>query len=84
MSVLAEKVITRDWLKGPNHTLEGYKKNGGYEQLKDLTRGRDGVTRDTVRAFIQGLAIPDADKERLLALTPAGYTGKAAELARRA
>jgi len=37
-----------------------------------------------VRAFIKELAIPEADKERLLELTPAGYTGKAAELARRA
>ena len=73
--VLAEPIQT---------VMRRYGITGGYEQLKDLTRGRDGVNRDTVRAFIEGLAIPDADKERLLALTPAGYTGKAAELARRA
>ena len=33
--------------------------------------------------LIQSLAIPQADKERLLAMTPASYIGKAAELARR-
>ena len=64
--------------------MRRYGITGGYEKLKDLTRGKDGITRETVRAFIETLAIPAADKERLLALTPAGYTGKAAELARRA
>jgi adenylosuccinate lyase len=54
-----------------------------YEKLKELTRGKDGITREALHAFIKGLAIPDADKQRLLALTPATYIGKAAELARR-
>jgi adenylosuccinate lyase len=54
-----------------------------YEQLKALTRGKDGITRDTLAAFIRSLDIPDAEKERLLALTPATYVGKASELARR-
>ncbi|MFC3530881.1 adenylosuccinate lyase [Vogesella facilis] len=54
-----------------------------YEQLKELTRGKDGITRDTLAAFIKGLEIPEAEKTRLLALTPAGYVGKAEELARR-
>ena len=53
-----------------------------YEQLKELTRGRT-VTRDGLHAFIRALAIPYAEKQRLLALTPATYIGKAAELARR-
>jgi adenylosuccinate lyase len=52
-----------------------------YEQLKALTRGK-GITRDTLQAFIATLALPDADKQRLLALTPATYTGLAADLAR--
>jgi adenylosuccinate lyase len=51
-----------------------------YEQLKALTRGK-GITRDTLQAFIASLALPDADKQRLLALTPATYTGLAADLA---
>jgi len=53
-----------------------------YEQLKELTRGKAGMTRETLHAFIDGLAIPDAEKARLKTLTPASYTGMAAELAR--
>jgi adenylosuccinate lyase len=53
-----------------------------YEQLKAFTRGRP-ITRDLMRGFIDGLSLPAADKARLLALTPASYTGRAAELARR-
>ena len=53
-----------------------------YEQLKALTRGK-GITRETLQEFIRQLAIPAAEKERLLALAPWTYTGKAAELARR-
>src|SRR5690348_3280116 len=52
-----------------------------YEQLKALTRGK-GITRETLQTFIASLDLPKADKERLLALTPATYTGLAAELAR--
>ena len=54
-----------------------------YEQLKALTRGKEGITRETMRAFIAGLDIPADAKDRLLALTPATYIGKAVELARR-
>jgi adenylosuccinate lyase len=54
-----------------------------YEQLKALTRGKDGINQVSLAAFIQGLAIPDDAKQRLLAMTPGSYTGKAAVLARR-
>ncbi|HEX6136476.1 MAG TPA: lyase family protein, partial [Casimicrobiaceae bacterium] len=54
-----------------------------YEQLKALTRGRSGITREALRAFIEGLALPDDAKARLLALTPASYVGLAEELASR-
>lgn len=54
-----------------------------YEQLKALTRGKRGITRDTLAEFIRGLALPPAAKQRLLEMTPASYTGKAAELAQR-
>jgi adenylosuccinate lyase len=54
-----------------------------YEQLKALTRGRNGITRETLHDFIRGLSIPEAEKARLLALTPAGYIGLAAALAKR-
>jgi len=53
-----------------------------YEQLKALTRGRR-LDRRQYAAFVRRLKIPQAAKKRLLALTPAAYTGKAAELARR-
>jgi len=56
---------------------------GAYEQLKDLTRGRGGITREALHAFISGLALPPAEKKRLLALTPATYIGKAALLAKK-
>jgi len=52
-----------------------------YEQLKALTRGRR-VDAAAVAAFVRGLPIPDADKQRLLELTPASYLGIAAQLAR--
>ncbi len=54
-----------------------------YEQLKALTRGRADIDRETLHAFVRSLAIPAAAKEKLLALTPAGYIGAAAQLARR-
>jgi len=53
-----------------------------YEQLKALTRGKR-VDGEAMRAFIRGLALPEAEKARLLELTPAAYIGKAAELARK-
>ncbi|MGE3676857.1 MAG: adenylosuccinate lyase [Burkholderiales bacterium] len=53
-----------------------------YEKLKALTRGRR-VDRKRLAAFVKSLPIPAAAKKRLLALTPAAYTGLAAGLARR-
>jgi len=53
-----------------------------YEQLKKFTRG-EAMTRELMRGFIAELDLPDAEKERLLAMTPASYVGKAAELAKR-
>lgn len=52
-----------------------------YEQLKALTRGK-GITEEALREFIQGLALPDEPKARLLAMTPRSYIGLAADLAR--
>ena len=54
-----------------------------YEQLKVLTRGKNRITRETLQAFIRDLSIPESEKARLLALTPATYTGLAAALAQR-
>jgi adenylosuccinate lyase len=54
-----------------------------YEQLKKFTRG-EPMTRELMQGFIANLDIPASEKDRLLAMTPGSYTGKAAELARRA
>jgi len=71
--VLAEPVQT---------VMRRYGVPNPYEQLKELTRGK-GIEPDALRAFIDGLAIPAAEKLRLKQMTPASYIGKAAELARR-
>ena len=53
-----------------------------YEQLKELTRGK-GIEKDALRQFIANLPLPEADRQRLLDMTPASYIGQAAELAKR-
>lgn len=73
--VLAEPIQT---------VMRRYGVAGAYEQLKELTRGKAGINRETLAAFINSLqGIPEAEKKRLLALTPANYIGKATELARK-
>lgn len=52
-----------------------------YEQLKALTRGR-GISRESLRAFVLSLDLPEDAKQRLLELTPATYIGLAEGLAR--
>jgi adenylosuccinate lyase len=72
--VLAEPIQT---------VMKRYGIEDAYEQLKALTRGKTGINRHTLHDFIRGLAIPAVEKERLLALTPATYTGLAEQLAKR-
>jgi len=58
------------------------RKRGGedpYDQLKALTRGAR-IDRERLRAFVAAADLDEADRERLLALTPATYTGLAARL----
>ena len=71
--VLAEPIQT---------VMRRYGVAGAYEKLKAATRGKTVQAAD-MHALIAGLDIPQAEKERLLALTPATYTGKAQELAQR-
>jgi len=54
-----------------------------YEQLKALTRGKSGITREALHAFIEGLNLPADARARLKALTPATYVGIAPALAAR-
>ena len=61
------------------------RKQGGedaYELLKDFTRGQR-ITEADMRHFVKGLDLPSDDRERLMGLTPAGYTGIAGELVAR-
>ncbi|MEK9951974.1 MAG: lyase family protein, partial [Curvibacter sp.] len=71
--VLAEPIQT---------VMRRYGVAGAYEKLKEVTRGQT-VTAADLHALIRSLEIPDADKQRLLAMTPGSYTGKASELAKR-
>jgi adenylosuccinate lyase len=64
--------------------MRRYGVSGAYEQLKELTRGNEGITRESLHRFITGLTgIPESERQRLLTMTPASYIGNAAELARR-
>ena len=56
---------------------------GAYEALKQATRGQ-AVRAEALHELIRGLAIPEAEKQRLLQLTPTNYTGMAGQLAHRA
>jgi adenylosuccinate lyase len=71
--VLAEPIQT---------VMRRYGVQGAYEQLKEVTRGKT-VTAEALHGLIASLQIPQADIDRLLAMTPGSYVGKAAELARR-
>ena len=71
--VLAEPIQT---------VMRRYGVQGAYEKLKEVTRGKT-VHAEDLHKLIHSLEIPQADKDRLLAMSPASYIGKAAELAKR-
>ncbi|MBS4037048.1 MAG: adenylosuccinate lyase [Hydrogenophaga sp.] len=71
--VLAEPIQT---------VMRRYGVQGAYEKLKEVTRGKT-VTAEALHGLIRSLDIPQPEKDRLLAMTPGSYVGKAAELARR-
>jgi adenylosuccinate lyase len=71
--VLAEPVQT---------VMRRYGIENPYEKLKELTRGK-GISREALQTFIQSLEIPDAEKTRLMQMTPANYVGIAEQLAKK-
>jgi adenylosuccinate lyase len=46
-----------------------------YESLKELTRGKSHITKETIHAFIDSLNVSDKVKEELKQITPQNYTG---------
>ena len=72
--VLAEPIQT---------VMRRYGVHGAYEKLKEVTRGK-AVRPEDLHRLIRSLEIPQPEKDRLLAMTPGSYIGKAAELAKRA
>jgi len=72
--VLAEPIQT---------VMRRYNIDNAYDKLKELTRGQSGINRESLAIFIEKLAIPAEEKQRLLTLSPETYIGKAAELAKR-
>ncbi|AEJ01567.1 adenylosuccinate lyase [Nitrosomonas sp. Is79A3] len=82
--LLADLDSTWEVLAEPIQTvMRRYGVTNPYEQLKALTRGKSGITKETLHQFIADLNIPVAEKDRLLALTPRNYIGKASTLAGR-
>ncbi len=78
--------LDRNWevLAEPIQTvMRAHGISDAYEQLKALTRGQQGMTAASLSTFIDGLAIPTADKKRLKAMTPANYIGLAVALAKK-
>ena len=71
--VLAEPIQT---------VMRRYGVQGAYEKLKEVTRGKTVAAAD-LHALIASLEIPEAEKTRLLAMTPGSYVGLAAVLAKR-
>ena len=82
-----EKVLNKDldnnWevLAEPIQTvMRRYGIEKPYEKLKELTRGQS-INAETIREFINGLAIPEDAKQSLLKLTPHTYIGNAKQQA---
>ena len=71
--VLAEPIQT---------VMRRYGVQGAYEKLKEVTRGKT-VRAEDLQALIRSLEIPQAEKDRLLEMTPGSYVGMAAALAKR-
>ena len=71
--VLAEAVQT---------VMRAHRIEGSYEKLKELTRGKGGITREDLHAFVKSLPLAEDAKRRLLELTPSTYVGLAERLAR--
>ncbi|MGI9315813.1 MAG: adenylosuccinate lyase, partial [bacterium] len=75
-----EQDLDQNWevLAEPIQTvMRRYGVEQPYEKLKALTRGSEGMNKETLKAFIESLEIPQQARQQLLELTPASYIGNA-------
>ena len=72
--VLAEPIQT---------VMRRYGIENPYEKLKELTRGKNHISKEVIQTFMQQLKIPKEAKDELLKLTPANYIGDAIQLAKK-
>jgi adenylosuccinate lyase len=68
--VLAEPIQT---------VMRKYQMENPYEVLKEMTRGRK-IDKKVLTEFIQTLKLPEAEKKKMLELTPKSYIGNAVEM----
>ena len=74
--------LDRNWevLAEPIQTvMRRYGIEKPYEKLKELTRGKR-VDAEGMKVFIDSLELPEEEKVRLKAMTPANYIGRAATM----
>lgn len=84
-SSLLNEELEQSWIilgEAIQTVMRRYGINNAYEQLKNLTRGNNSVTKERLHSFIQELPIPNDARERLIGLTPHLYTGNAAKTAK--
>ena len=77
------EIIDNEWniLAEPLQTvMRRFQIQGAYDIIKKATRGKE-LSRETYQEIVRDLNIPEEDKQRLLQLTPATYTGKAEKIA---
>ncbi|HNA42347.1 MAG TPA: lyase family protein, partial [Saprospiraceae bacterium] len=85
-TVKIEKDLTDNWAvvaEGIQTILRREGIEDAYEQLKDLTRGAEGINKDSVNRFIDQLPVSDTVKQQLKAITPSNYTGNASAQVRK-
>lgn len=80
-----DEILNNNWevLAEPIQTvMRRYGIEKPYEKLKELTRG-NRVDQASMQSFIEGLDIPQNEKDRLTNLTPMNYIGNASEQAKK-
>ena len=77
-SVKMEEDLNNNWAvvaEAIQNILRREKVDKPYEKLKALTRGKEGITQESIQSFIKSLDIPEKIKEELIQITPFNYIG---------